>query len=91
MVDLKPLDISIYDRLRSSQLTLDFMYCFSEALGLRVEQHGLVLIRTNSILLSLPTKKSGCSEFKTTAVEIFLHTNLRNRSYNLFMLLLLNS
>lgn len=63
-MDLESLDINICDQLRSSQHTLDFMYCFSEALDFRVVEHGKVLIRTKSILLSLPTKKSGCSEFK---------------------------
>lgn len=90
MVDLKPLDISIYDQLRSSQLTLDFMYCFSEALGLRVEQHGVVLIRTKYCYLFLQRNLVVVS-LKTTTVEIFLHTNVRDRNYNLFVLLLLNA
>ena len=71
-MDLKSLDVNIYDQLGSSQPTLDFMYCISETLGFRVEEHGVVLIRTNSILLSLPTKKSGCSEFKNHNCGDFL-------------------
>lgn len=78
--------------LTSSQPTLDLMYFFSKALGFKVVEYGMVLIKANSILLSLSTKKSGCSKFKkNTLVKICLHTNLRNRNYDLFELLLLNS
>lgn len=51
----------------------------------------MVLIKANSILLSLPTKKSVCNEFRNHISENFLHTNLRNRNYDLFELLLLNA
>lgn len=47
------------------------MNCFSKALGFRVVEHG-VLIKANSIFLSLPTKKYGCSEFKNHISENLL-------------------
>jgi len=49
------------------------MYCFTEALDFRVEKHGVVLIRTNSVLLSLPTKKSSFSEFKNNSGDLLAY------------------
>lgn len=77
---------NIYDQLRSSQPALNFMYFCLETPGFRVV--GMVCPQYCYLFL---TEKYDCSEFKTTAVEMCLHTKLRNRSYKIFGLLLWNA
>jgi len=81
-----------YSQVRSFQPTINFRCCIWEVLGFRVEEHGMMLlIRTNSILLSLHTNKSSGEIKKHSSGDLLAHQFRKQKLWSVWVNVFLSS